>query len=303
MPFRALNPLWSVMDSGCSSNFRPLACGTYLPKCTNNTQGEDVIVKPCRETCQIARRRCRTAMAGTTVKKPYRIFRCQHLPIGARRQRPGRRRQRPGRQSSGRRRQRSGRGRSRSRSRGRRRWQSRPNRRTQGQRQPSFGQGTCLRPVQETRRMPNRRRTTPTALPGSTTPPRHVQNVPYAFCTGMDQFDMCGDLNITLGSLPNYFQQHDPVSIRSEMEQYRDIFDCHPHFRFLLCGIFKPFCLSTERYTHVVPCSETCEEVKTACEPSYRTSSGGLSWPAKLQCHLFIGRPCVNPGDDTIINA
>ncbi|XP_048748750.1 uncharacterized protein LOC125660944 [Ostrea edulis] len=140
--------------------------------------------------------------------------------------------------------------------------------------------GSCRKPV--------RKRLTP-------------QPLRYGFCE-QNTFSACANLSIQLRSLPNMFLQSDERIIQIEMDQYELLLQsrCHDNLPFLLCGIFAPFC-PTVQQPYVLPCRETCDEVKSACQGAFRRLYRDLRWPAKLQCHRYPSGssqfPCATPND------
>jgi hypothetical protein len=79
---RSLERIWSFMDMGCSENFRLLACGYYLPKCSGDSTEVQL---PCKGTCNRAKRRCAREMKRLGSKWP-REFKCNRLKLGRTRQ-------------------------------------------------------------------------------------------------------------------------------------------------------------------------------------------------------------------------
>lgn len=126
----------------------------------------------------------------------------------------------------------------------------------------------------------------------------------FAYCQ-KNTFPMCENVTFDIGTLPNMFHQSTKSEIFIELDQYRMLAEsgCHKDIWFLLCGIFRPYCIAHNPFT--VPCRETCEEVRSSCESTYRKLYGGLRWPAKLQCHRYPEvsintHRCVIPGDNSL---
>jgi len=126
----------------------------------------------------------------------------------------------------------------------------------------------------------------------------------YAYCQ-RNTFPMCQNLTFEIGTLPNMFWQDEESEILTEIEQYRPLAEtqCHEDLWFLICGIFRPYCIASNPLT--LPCREICEEVRSSCEKQYKKLYGGLRWPAKLQCHRYSAASsahnCVVPKDTSLI--
>lgn len=126
----------------------------------------------------------------------------------------------------------------------------------------------------------------------------------YAYCQ-KNTFPMCQNLTFDIGTLPNMFHQSRETEILKELEQYQRLADsqCHDDLWFLICGVFRPYCIASNPFT--LPCRELCEEVRGQCEATYRKLYGGLRWPAKLQCHRYppasSQHTCVIPKDTALI--
>ncbi|KAK3094629.1 hypothetical protein FSP39_004215 [Pinctada imbricata] len=247
--YSALEKFWPVMDSPCSGNFRLLACGTYLPKCTTNRRGVDITMEPCKVTCMRAKGNCKQTITDLSINPKWPDeFKCRNYVIRSRR-RPRQPRQTP---------------------------------RRRRRRQP------CIPPL---RRREERSRTTFTR----------------AYCD-TNAFSMCQNITFLSATLPNHFNQTNRALLEQEMLQYEPIFDCHPNFRFLLCGVFMPFCMNENSLAEmsVLPCNETCLEVRNQCRSAHEATFGGIPWPGKLQCHRLPSgsnrQRCATPTDPVFLN-
>ncbi|BFZ25775.1 hypothetical protein BsWGS_28814 [Bradybaena similaris] len=112
--------------------------------------------------------------------------------------------------------------------------------------------------------------------------------VEHTHCVENSVMPMCGNLTFPWGTLPNMFGQCSVDELKTEMQQFDALVstNCHLHLKFLICGVYSPFCVRNE-VPFTFPCREICEEIRQACEPHYRRLYHQLPWPQKLQCHRY----------------
>uniref|UniRef100_A0A0B6ZGZ0 FZ domain-containing protein n=1 Tax=Arion vulgaris TaxID=1028688 RepID=A0A0B6ZGZ0_9EUPU len=122
-------------------------------------------------------------------------------------------------------------------------------------------------------------------------------------CVDNSVIPICGNLTFTWGIMPNMFGQCSLEEVNTEIKQFEDLIatNCHLNLKFLLCGVYSPFCIRSD-VPFTFPCREICEEIREACAPHYHRLYHDLPWPQKLQCHRYpsstsTDNECVMPNE------
>jgi hypothetical protein len=107
-------------------------------------------------------------------------------------------------------------------------------------------------------------------------------------CIKNSALNVCANLTFTWGTLPNMFGQCNIEELNTEIQYFDALVatNCHLNLKFLLCGVYSPFCVRNE-VPFTFPCREICDEIRKACEPHYKRLYHRLPWPQKLQCHRY----------------
>uniref|UniRef100_A0AAU8KZ66 FzdD n=1 Tax=Halisarca dujardinii TaxID=2583056 RepID=A0AAU8KZ66_HALDU len=103
---------------------------------------------------------------------------------------------------------------------------------------------------------------------------------------------LCQGVGWTVGTVPNFLNQHDLRTIDDEVSQYLPLYDtgCSNAFLHFLCSIYYPPCFQnnvTGSLQTVVwqPCQELCDYVYCSCLDSVLRLGG--EWPDRLVCPRF----------------